>query len=162
MHQIPLARVYAKGLDLIHLEESMSWKAEPSEHLVPLRPAARVARGGATAEAGTERMHAYPAGPRWRSPKIICTTCAGRERDCSLPIPDISSRTLLARAPHSRRSGATQANGRVLQRPQATRGGLMIGHVVAFLDGREPNTSPPGGRLEEASTACQLNRIRRA
>ncbi len=38
----------------------------------------------------------------------------------------------------------------------------MIGHVVAFLDGREPNTSPPGGRLEEASTACQLNRIRRA
>ena len=76
MHQIPLARVYATGLDLIHLEESMSWKVEPSEHLGPLGPAARVARGGATAEAGTERMHGYPAGPRWRSPKIICTTCA--------------------------------------------------------------------------------------
>jgi hypothetical protein len=108
VHHIPRARVYAKRPDLIHLEESMSWKAEPSEHLVPLRPAARVSRGGATAEAGTERMHAYPAGPRWRSPKIICSD------------------------------------------------------VVAFLDGREPNTSPPRGRLEEASTACELNRIRGA
>jgi hypothetical protein len=38
----------------------------------------------------------------------------------------------------------------------------MIGHIVAFVDGRESNTSPPGGRLEEASTACRLNRIRRA
>jgi hypothetical protein len=37
----------------------------------------------------------------------------------------------------------------------------MIGHIGAYLDGREPNTSPPGGRLEEASTACQLNRIGR-
>jgi hypothetical protein len=127
VHQIPLARAYAKGLDLFHLEESMSWKAESSDHLVPLRPAARVARDGATAEAGT------------------------------------GSRRLLARAPGSRRSGATQANSRVVQRPQATRGGLMISHLVAFLDGREPNTSPSGGRLEEASTAsCQLNRIRRA
>jgi hypothetical protein len=47
----------SSGLDLIHLEESMSWEAEPGEHLVPLTPAARVARDGATAEAGTERMH---------------------------------------------------------------------------------------------------------
>jgi hypothetical protein len=38
----------------------------------------------------------------------------------------------------------------------------MIGHVVAFLEGPEPNTSPPGERLEDASTACQLNLIRRA
>ena len=36
----------------------------------------------------------------------------------------------------------------------------MSGHVVAFLVGREPNTSPPEGRLEKAWTACQLNRIR--
>jgi hypothetical protein len=43
VHQIPLARAYAKGPDLFPLEESMSWKAESSEHLVPLRPAARVA-----------------------------------------------------------------------------------------------------------------------
>jgi hypothetical protein len=59
VHQIPLARVYAKGLDLIHLEESLSRKAETSEHLVPLRPAARVARGGATADAGTECVHPF-------------------------------------------------------------------------------------------------------
>ena len=162
MHQIPLARVYAKGLDLIHLEESMSWTAEPSEHLGPLSPRHELPAVVRPRKPARNECTAYPAGPRWRSPKIICTTCARRERDCSLPIPDISSRTLLARAPRSRRSGATQANSRVLQRPQATRGGLMIGHVVAFLDGREPNTSPPGGRLEEASTACQLNRIRRA
>jgi hypothetical protein len=95
--QIPLARVNAKGLDVIHLSGGVDeLEAEPSEHRAP--------RG------------------RWR---------------------------------------CHQASSGVIQRPQATRGGLMIGHLVAFLDGCEPNTSPPGGRLEEASTVCQLNRIRR-
>jgi hypothetical protein len=96
VHQIPVPRE-CEGLDLIHLEESLSWKAEPSRHPVPLRPVARVARGGA---------------------KIICTTCARRERDCWLPVLDISSRTLLARARRRRRSGATQVNRRALQRPK--------------------------------------------
>jgi hypothetical protein len=82
----------------------MSWKAESSVHLVPRGPAAGGSGDGATAEAGTERIYAYPAGPRWRSSKIICTTCARRERDC-WPT-DIGSRTLLARAPGSRRSSA--------------------------------------------------------
>jgi hypothetical protein len=36
----------------------------------------------------------------------------------------------------------------------------MIGQVVAFLHGREPNTSPPERRFEETSRARQLNRIR--
>jgi hypothetical protein len=34
VHQIPVARLYGKGLNLIHLGESMSWKAEPSGHVV--------------------------------------------------------------------------------------------------------------------------------
>ena len=38
----------------------------------------------------------------------------------------------------------------------------MIGHIAAFLDGRELNASRAGGRLEETSTAWQLDRIRRA
>jgi hypothetical protein len=46
VQQNSLARCMRSGLYLIHLEESTTWKAEPREHLVPLRPAARVSRGG--------------------------------------------------------------------------------------------------------------------
>jgi hypothetical protein len=38
----------------------------------------------------------------------------------------------------------------------------MIGHVVALHEGPEPSTSPPRGRLEAASTACEQNLIRQA
>jgi hypothetical protein len=38
----------------------------------------------------------------------------------------------------------------------------MIGYVVAFFGVPEPKGSPPGGLLKSASTACQLNLIRRA
>jgi hypothetical protein len=160
VHQIPLARVYAKGAGLDpsggvdELEAERATRSDKTRRTSCPRWCDRGSRHGTNARLSCRTKVAIP--------KIICTTRARRELDCSLPIPDISSRTLLARAPHGRRSGATQADGRVFQGPQATRGGLMIGHVIAFLDGREPNTSAPGGRLEEASTACQLNRIRRA
>jgi hypothetical protein len=98
----------------------MSWKAESIVHLVPLGTAAGGSGDGATAEAGTERIHAYPVGARWRSPKMICTTCARRERDCWPP--DIGSRTLLAPARGSRRSSAdkpTVASFSVLKQLEA-------------------------------------------
>ncbi len=88
MHQIPLARVYAKGLDLIHLEESVSWKAEPSEHLVPLRPRHELPAVVRPRKPARNECTRYPAGPKWRSARISVSDVRRAENvTVHVPIP---------------------------------------------------------------------------